>query len=184
MNARQIRKVRIANGISQKDFAEFIDMPQSSWSNMENGYNIPHAELLAKAESTLKELGCDFSVLDTEIEFPKHYKAIPQKSIIEGVGKEEPIVINEKGGGQSRVLYRFDLIDPKAILATTKVLAEGAEKYGVDNWRLIDIKDHLNHLIIHAYAYLAGDESDEHLSHAVCRALFALAVSLQEENQN
>lgn len=103
------------------------------------------------------------------------------KSVVEGVGKDEPMVVNENGGGQSRSLYRMDLVDPKAILATAKVLKEGADKYGAENWRLIDVDDHLNHLLIHVYAYLAGDRSDEHLSHAVCRALFALGVSLQTE---
>lgn len=100
---------------------------------------------------------------------------------VPGVGKDEPVVMNEKGGGQSQVHYRMDLLDPKALLATSKVLKEGADKYGADNWRLIDTSDHLNHLLIHVYAYLAGDKSDEHLSHAVCRALFALGVTLQTQ---
>ncbi len=63
----------------------------------------------------------------------------------------------------------------------TRVLAEGAEKYGADNWRNIDVNDHLNHLIIHAYAYLSGDRSDEHLSHVMCRAMMAQAVAISDE---
>jgi 2-hydroxychromene-2-carboxylate isomerase len=35
-------------------------------------------------------------------------------------------------------------------------------------------------LIMHAYAYLAGDRTDEHLSHAMCRAMFAQGVALQD----
>lgn len=101
--------------------------------------------------------------------------------IVAGVSKDEPIMVNEKGGGQSRVHYRFDLLDPKAMFEMTKVLKEGADKYGDDNWRLIDIRDHLNHMIIHAYAYLAGDASDEHLSHIMCRAMFAQGVALQTD---
>jgi hypothetical protein len=62
-----------------------------------------------------------------------------------------------------------------------KVLSEGAEKYGEQNWRKIDIPDHLNHLLMHTYAYLAGDTTDEHLSHILCRATFALGVSLGED---
>lgn len=100
--------------------------------------------------------------------------------VVEGVGKDAPTVVNEKGGRQSKVLYRFDLLDPLAMFEMTKVLAVGAEKYGEDNWRKISIEDHLNHLIIHAYAYLAGDKSDEHLSHIMCRAMFAQAVEKQE----
>jgi Domain of unknown function (DUF5664) len=88
--------------------------------------------------------------------------------------------INEKGGKQSHIPVRFDLVDGKAMFAMTHVLHEGAEKYGANNWRLIGIDDHLNHLIMHAYAYLSGDRSDEHLSHIMCRAMFAQAVELQE----
>ena len=95
-------------------------------------------------------------------------------------GKNAPIVFNEKGAGQSRVDVRFDLIDGKALFAMANVLHEGACKYGANNWRGIPIEDHLNHLIMHAYAYLAGDRSDEHLSHIMCRAMFAQAVEIQE----
>jgi hypothetical protein len=90
-----------------------------------------------------------------------------------------PIVKNEKGGGQSHIPVRFDLIDAKALFEVAAVLHEGAEKYGADNWRLIDTDDHLNHLLTHVYAYLSGDRSDDHLSHAVCRAIFALAVEIE-----
>lgn len=96
-------------------------------------------------------------------------------------GKDRPIIVNEKGGGQSHVPVRFDLIDGKALFNMAAVLHEGAEKYGDNNWRKIDIDDHLNHLIMHAYAYLAGDRSDEHLSHIMCRAMFAQAVAIQED---
>lgn len=87
---------------------------------------------------------------------------------------------NEKGGKQSHIPVRFDLIDAKAIFEMAKVLHEGAEKYGENNWRKIPVEDHLNHLIMHAYAYLAGDRTDEHLSHIMCRATFAQGVTLEE----
>jgi len=96
--------------------------------------------------------------------------------MIQGVGKDEPMVVNEKGGKQSRVHYRFDLVDPHAMFEMCRVLREGAEKYGEENWRKVSVRDHLNHLLIHVYAYLAGDRQDDHLSHAFCRAMMALAV--------
>jgi hypothetical protein len=83
---------------------------------------------------------------------------------------------NEHGGKQSKVDARFDLIDGHSIFAMASVLHEGAEKYGANNWRLISVEDHLNHLIMHAYAFLAGDRSDDHLSHIMCRAMFADSV--------
>jgi len=33
---------------------------------------------------------------------------------------------------------------------------------------------------MHAYAYLSGDRTDEHLSHIMCRSMFAQAVALKE----
>lgn len=96
--------------------------------------------------------------------------------LIEGVGPGAPTVVNEHGGKQSQVLYRFDLVDPIAIFEMTKVLKKGADKYGEDNWKNISIRDHLNHLLIHVYAYLAGDTQDDHLSHALCRAMMAVAL--------
>jgi len=94
------------------------------------------------------------------------------------VSPDAETTINEAGGKQSHVPVRFDLIDAKAMFAMASVLHEGAEKYGADNWRKISVEDHLNHMIMHAYAYLSGDRSDDHLSHALCRATFACGVEL------
>lgn len=103
-------------------------------------------------------------------------------SISQIASPEAPTTTNEKGGSQSDIPVRFDLIDGKALFEMAKVLHQGAEKYGENNWRLISVNDHLNHLLMHAYARLAGDTSDEHLSHILCRATFALGVALQEED--
>jgi hypothetical protein len=99
------------------------------------------------------------------------------------VGQDAPTVTNEQGGKQSAMLYRFDLIDPAAMFAMAKVLAQGADKYGVDNWRKIGTQDHINHMLQHVYAYLAGDTTDDHLAHAMCRAMFALAMDLAGDAQ-
>lgn len=108
-------------------------------------------------------------------------KAKGEWSVVDGVGPDAPIVYNEQGGGQSASPYRLDLVDPKALLDISKVLKEGADKYGENNWKKISINDHLNHLLVHVYAYLAGDKSDKHLAHAACRAIFALGVELEEK---
>jgi hypothetical protein len=108
------------------------------------------------------------------------------EEIIKGVASEET-TINEDGGKQARLEYRFDLIDAKALFELASVLYTGEEKYGKDNWRKIDTESHLNHAISHAYAFLAGDRQSNHLAHALCRCLMALAVELQgsdwEENK-
>ena len=101
-------------------------------------------------------------------------------SLISDVASADaPTTTNERGGSQSLVPVRFDLIDGPALFEMAAVLHTGAEKYGADNWRKIDIPDHLNHLIMHSYAYLSGDHSDAHLSHIMCRAMFAQAVAIQ-----
>lgn len=96
------------------------------------------------------------------------------------VSPDAPRTTNEHGGSQSLIKVRFDLIDGPALFEMASVLHEGAVKYGENNWRKIEIPDHLNHLIMHAYAYLAGDRTDSHLSHIMCRAMFAQAVEIQE----
>lgn len=90
----------------------------------------------------------------------------------------EPTETNKDGGKQSRVQYAFDALDPKSMFAMCKVLLEGRNKYGSDeNWRKIPPKDHANHMLIHTFAWLAGDCSDEHLSHIMCRAMFLYATA-------
>lgn len=91
-----------------------------------------------------------------------------------GVGPDAPTVTNAAGGKQSRTRYRCDLLPGRAVLAVAEVLSAGAEKYGEDNWRLIPVRDHVNHALTHLLAFVAGDGSDDHLSHAACRVLFAL----------
>ena len=100
-------------------------------------------------------------------------------SIAQSAGPNAEVIYNEKGAGQSKTDVRFDLIDAPALFQMAGVLHTGAEKYGENNWRGIDVPDHLNHLIMHAYAYLAGDRTDDHLSHIMCRAMFAQAVALE-----
>ena len=90
-----------------------------------------------------------------------------------------PTTTNEFGGSQSDIPVRFDLVDAKAMFAMAGVLDHGARKYGENNWRAITIDEHLNHLIMHAYAYLSGDRTDEHLSHILCRAMFAQGIESQ-----
>lgn len=88
------------------------------------------------------------------------------------------IVTNTNGGRQSELKARFDLIDPEAALVLAQVLHEGAEVYGEgqDNWRRIPVNDHLNHAVAHVYRHLGGDTSEDHLGHAFCRLMFAVAM--------
>jgi hypothetical protein len=102
------------------------------------------------------------------------------KAVVKGVGKDAPATVNAKGGKQSALPYRTDLLPPLACLSVSEVLAGGARKYGENNWHKIGVREHLNHVLTHLFAYLAGDGSDDHLEHAACRALMALEIKLRE----
>ncbi len=93
-------------------------------------------------------------------------------------------VVNEAGGSQSYIPGRFDLFDGAAMFEMARVMGEGAEKHGEQNWRMIPLDDHLNHLLMHVFAYLAGDRTDEHLSHIMCRAMMAQACEIQDLERN
>lgn len=99
--------------------------------------------------------------------------------VMAGVGRDAEVEVNANGAGQSKIPYAFQLVDGVALGKMAEVLKEGADKYGANNWRQLSIADHLNHLIMHAYAWLAGDRQDDHLSHIMCRAMFAQGVEAQ-----
>lgn len=102
-------------------------------------------------------------------------------ALINGVSSDVKIAINSVGVKQPALSYRFDLIDPFTIFRLAHILSEGAQKYGEWNWRGLTIQDNINHAIIHLYAFLAGDEQDDHLGHAFCRTMFALSLKLRPE---
>jgi hypothetical protein len=102
---------------------------------------------------------------------------------IVGVGPDAPTVVSENGAKQSAAPYRFDLIDGPALFDLAAILSTGAEKYGIDNWRGLPTRDHVNHALMHLYAYLAGDGQDNHLGHAFCRLMFAVATELAARGQ-
>ena len=99
---------------------------------------------------------------------------------LEGVGPDAPMVVNGKGGKQSLVKGRYDLLPPLSLITVAEILGVGAEKYGEDNWKSIDSRSHICHIIQHLLAHLAGDKQDDHLGHAACRGLMALEMSILE----
>lgn len=86
------------------------------------------------------------------------------------------VATNKYGGRQSKMEHRFDLISPTAIMKLAHVLEYGSRRYGVDNWKVIEVNDHLNHALFHIYAYLAQDSKEDHLSHAFARVMMAIEI--------
>jgi hypothetical protein len=105
--------------------------------------------------------------------------AIQNDAHATGLGHDQPIKVNELGAKQSAIPHRCDLLPPLALLHEAKILAAGAVKYGVGNWKRIPVPDHLNHALTHLLAFLAGNAEDDHLGHATCRLLFALELQLE-----
>lgn len=80
---------------------------------------------------------------------------------------------------QTDIKASFHLIPPSAIQAVSEVLYQGEIKYGRDNWKTIDLREHINHAVAHLYGALAASSEEqmrEELSHSACRVLFALAL--------
>src|SRR5688572_21351918 len=119
------------------------------------------------AERELDELsGITNSMVQTKI-------AEAQRLAYTGISPDSPITENERGGKQSVVEGRFDLIPPVAAFELAKVMEHGAQKYAPRNWMKIPVDSHLNHLLMHVFAYMAGDRQEEHLTHALARAAMA-----------
>ena len=106
---------------------------------------------------------------------------LSDKSLINGVGPEQPIVTNEHGGMQAKNDYTFHLIDAPALFELAKVMGEGAKKYAKDNWRKIPPEEHFDHLQMHLWAWMAGDRQDEHLEHALARCFMLHATAKDKQ---
>lgn len=107
--------------------------------------------------------------------------------IIPGLEPDAPVIENAQGGKQSHSPYAFHLLPVHALFAAAEVAKYGADKYGETfqhrNYTKIPVEEHIGHCIQHLYAYLAGDTSDDHLAHAICRALFAFETDFNRNEK-
>lgn len=87
----------------------------------------------------------------------------------------DPSAIHRSAGTNQEYAFRFDLVDGPAMYEMAHVLYLGEKKYGKDNWRRYEVENHLNHIMAHCLAYLAGNRDDTHLANIMCNAMFAQA---------
>lgn len=92
---------------------------------------------------------------------------------------------NENGGKQHFRPYRLQALPPKAIIEVGKVRyeAHSIHGYGDDNYKLIDINEHINRALLHLMNYLDGNTDNEHLSHAATRVLMALELDIERRRR-
>jgi len=90
------------------------------------------------------------------------------------------------GGRHTKLGMRYDLVAPEAERIKAQILHEGAIKHkdpAGHNWRRIPIHLHLNHALAHIYDYLRHDQTEDHLGHAYCRLMFAVAIAQSASTQ-
>ncbi len=90
-------------------------------------------------------------------------------------------VSDENGGKQTVSNTAFHLIPSLALFKLAEALYEGSLKYDRGNWRKISVEVHLGRCVQHIYGFLAGDRTEDHLAHALCRLAFAVALHYERE---
>jgi len=84
----------------------------------------------------------------------------------------------EGGGKREPIATRHDLIPPVALMQIAEAMAQGAAKYGEQNWRGLPVSNCINHALRHINQFLIGDRTENHLSHAAANLL--MAIDIQE----
>lgn len=102
-----------------------------------------------------------------------------------GLDDNQNITTNEHGGKQHSRPYKSEDLFFKALLAVSGVRYDAVvnKGYPSDNYKLISKEEHIGRALTHIFAYMAGDRSNDHLSHAATRIMMALEMELEEQEK-